>query len=180
MCAGTESEADLLRNWRRGRSEARHGLTRVYTCICTYLHTYLVCDDDCIPPRDTSPHQDSTGTAPSGTPLPAQPPPPPQTRETQSHSAPTPLKRPMLYCVFRHGLGGRLATKLAPIYIYIYFFFSLIYVCMYVYVYTYIYIFCVYCLFRDGVGGGPAAKLAPRAINIYSYIYVCMCIYIHI
>ena len=51
---------------------------------------------------------------------------------------------------------------------------------MYVYVYTYIYIFCVYCLFRDGVGGGPAAKLAPRAINIYSYIYVCMCIYIHI
>ena len=36
------------------------------------------------------------GPAPSGTPLPAQPPPPPQTRETQSHSAPTPLKRPML------------------------------------------------------------------------------------
>jgi len=36
------------------------------------------------------------GPAPSGTPPPAQPPPPPQTRETQSHSAPTPLKRPML------------------------------------------------------------------------------------
>jgi len=53
-------------------------------------------DDDCIPPRDTSPHQDSTGTAPSGTPPPAQPPPPPRTRGTQSHSAPTPLKRPML------------------------------------------------------------------------------------
>jgi len=35
--------------------------------------------------------------APSGTPPPSQPPPPPQTRrETQSHSAPTPLKRPML------------------------------------------------------------------------------------
>ena len=39
-------------------------------------------DDDCLPPRDTSPHQDSTGTAPSGTPPPAQPPPPPQTRGT--------------------------------------------------------------------------------------------------
>ena len=36
------------------------------------------------------------GPAPSGTPPPAQPPPPPQTRETQSHSAPTPLKRPMI------------------------------------------------------------------------------------
>jgi len=36
------------------------------------------------------------GPAPSGTPPPAQPPTPPQTRETQSHSAPTPLKRPML------------------------------------------------------------------------------------
>jgi len=36
------------------------------------------------------------GPAPSGIPPPAQPPPPPQTRETQSHSAPTPLKRPML------------------------------------------------------------------------------------
>ena len=36
------------------------------------------------------------GPAPSGTPPPAQPPPPPQTRETQSHSAPTSLKRPML------------------------------------------------------------------------------------
>ena len=35
-----------------------------------------------IPPRDTSPHQDSAGTAPSGTPPPAQPPPPPQTRKT--------------------------------------------------------------------------------------------------
>jgi len=53
-------------------------------------------DDDCLPPRDTSPHQDSTDTAPGGTPPPAQPPPPPQTWETQSHSAPTPLKRPML------------------------------------------------------------------------------------
>ena len=48
----------------------------------------------CIPPRDTSPHQDSAGTAPSGTPPPAPPPPPPQTQGTQSHSAPTPLKRP--------------------------------------------------------------------------------------
>ena len=60
------------------------------------LSNYRVDDDDCIPPRDTSPHQDSTSTAPSGTPPPAQPPPPPLTWETQSHSAPTPLKRPML------------------------------------------------------------------------------------
>ena len=46
-----------------------------------------------IPPRDTSPHQDSASTAPSGTPPPAQPPPPPlQTRGTQSHSSSTPLK----------------------------------------------------------------------------------------
>jgi len=45
---------------------------------------------------DTSPHQDSAGTAPSGTPPPAQPPSPPQTRGTQSHSTPTPLKRFML------------------------------------------------------------------------------------
>jgi len=28
-------------------------------------------DDDCISPRDTSPHQDSTSTVPSGTPPPA-------------------------------------------------------------------------------------------------------------
>jgi len=35
-----------------------------------------------IPPRDTSPHQDSTSTAPSDTPPPAQPPPPPQSRGT--------------------------------------------------------------------------------------------------
>jgi len=34
-----------------------------------------------IPLRDTSPHQDSAGTAPSGTPPPTQPPPPPQTWE---------------------------------------------------------------------------------------------------
>jgi len=46
----------------------------------------------CLPPRDTSPHQDSTGTAPSGTPPPAQPPPPPQTWGTQSHSAPLQLR----------------------------------------------------------------------------------------
>jgi len=49
-----------------------------------------------VPPRDTSPNQDSASTALSDTPPPAQPPPPSQTLETQSHSAPTPLKRPML------------------------------------------------------------------------------------
>ena len=32
-----------------------------------YCHTPSPMIDDCIPPRDTSPHQDSTGTAPSGT-----------------------------------------------------------------------------------------------------------------
>ena len=48
-----------------------------------------------IPPWDTFPHQDSASTAPSGTSPPAQSPPPPQTRWTQSHSAPTPLKRPI-------------------------------------------------------------------------------------
>jgi len=49
-----------------------------------------------MPPRDTSPHQDSAGAAPSGTPPPAQLSPPLQTRGTQSHSALTPPKRPML------------------------------------------------------------------------------------
>ena len=43
-----------------------------------------------------TPGQHSAGTAPSGTPPPAQPPPPPQTRRTQSHSAPTLVKRAML------------------------------------------------------------------------------------
>jgi len=46
----------------------------------------------CIPLRDTSPHRDSAGIAPSGTPPLAQPTPTPQTRGAQSHSAPTPLE----------------------------------------------------------------------------------------
>jgi len=45
--------------------------------------------------RDTSPHQDSTGTARSGTPPPAHPPSLPRTKGTQSRSASTSLKRPM-------------------------------------------------------------------------------------
>jgi len=49
----------------------------------------------CLLPRDTSPYQDGAGTTPSVTPPPAQPPSPPQTRGTQSHSAPTPLKLPV-------------------------------------------------------------------------------------
>ena len=57
---------------------------------------FIYNDNGDVNPRDTSPDQDSTGTAPSGTPPTAQPPPPPQTRGTQSHSAPTPLKQPML------------------------------------------------------------------------------------
>jgi len=69
-------------------------------CVCVYgdIISAYVCwlAMISIPPRDTSPHQDSTGTVPSGTPPPAQQPPPPQTRKTQSHSVPTPLKRPML------------------------------------------------------------------------------------
>jgi len=62
----------------------------------------------CIPSRDTSPHQDSAGTAPSDTPPPAQPPPPPRTRGTRSHSAPVPLKRPMFTPEIgpRRGVGG--------------------------------------------------------------------------
>jgi len=59
----------------------------VGVCVCITMIS--------IPPRDTSSHQDSAGTAPSGTPPPAQPPPPPpQTRGTQSHSPQTQLKRP--------------------------------------------------------------------------------------
>jgi len=65
--------------------------TRVcFMCVCLLLMMI------CLPPRDTSPHQDSAGTAPSGTPPPVQPPLPPQKRRTQSHSARTPLKRPVL------------------------------------------------------------------------------------
>jgi len=63
---------------------------RLLCCACRVF----VCAT--LPPRDTSPHQDSAGTAPGGTPPSAQPPPPPQTRGTQSQRAPTPLKRPML------------------------------------------------------------------------------------
>jgi len=59
-----------------------------------YPYHFVRIDDDDVYPRETSPHQDSASTAPSGTPPPAQPPPPPQTRGTQSHSAPTPLKQP--------------------------------------------------------------------------------------
>jgi len=55
-------------------------------------HTIMI-----VYPRETPPHiRTEHGPAPSGTPPPAQPPPPPQTRRTQSHRAPTPLKRPML------------------------------------------------------------------------------------
>ena len=43
------------------------------------------------PPRDTSPHQDGTDTAPNGTPLPAQPSPPPQTGHTVPQRANCPL-----------------------------------------------------------------------------------------
>ena len=57
-----------------------------------------------LPPTHTHP---GLTRAPSGTPppaQPAQPPPPPQTRGTQSHSAPTSLKRPMLTPKGGHGL----------------------------------------------------------------------------
>ena len=80
-----------------GRSTSSGASSRGEKDICMPGHVRgTTSDDDCIPRRDTSPHQDSTGTAPSGTSPPAQPPPPSQTRKTQSHSAPTPLKRPML------------------------------------------------------------------------------------
>jgi len=75
---------------------SRRALARVFSLAAACICACLLDADDCIPPRDISSHQDSTGTALSGTPPPAQPPPPPQTQGTQSHSAPTPLKRPML------------------------------------------------------------------------------------
>ena len=49
-----------------------------YQYVCPYLSRnmfpYLsinvgACDDDCLPPKDTSPHQNSASTSPSGTPL---------------------------------------------------------------------------------------------------------------
>jgi len=48
--------------------------TGVCTGGCTYEPQYRweAAWDDCLPPRDTSPHQDSTGTALSGTPPPIQ------------------------------------------------------------------------------------------------------------
>jgi len=63
-----------------------------------------------VPPRDTTPHKDSAGTVPSGTPPPAQPPLPPQTRGTQARSAPTPLKRPMP-TLQRGALSGNVAIR---------------------------------------------------------------------
>jgi len=72
----------------------RHqNLCKLYVPHCNTTDS----DDDYLPPRDTSPHQDNAGTTPGGTPPPAQPPPPPQTRRTQSHRAPTPIKRLATY-----------------------------------------------------------------------------------
>jgi len=58
-------------------------------CIYVYVYIFIIYTTQytitmimmiSLPPRDTSPHQDSAGIALSGTPPPAQPPPPPQTR----------------------------------------------------------------------------------------------------
>ena len=78
-----------------GEQLTRNG-PRNEICKIPSVDSTVYDDADCLPSRDTSPHQDSTDIAPSGTPPPAKPPPPPQTRGTQSHSAPNPLKlRPM-------------------------------------------------------------------------------------
>jgi len=107
----------------------------------------------CLPPRDTSPHQDSASTAPSGTPQPAQPPPLPQTRGAWRRNrawcpsdASTSLTAFLLhYCLFpaphcsftlvpqgcmaphQHHVGRRVN----PTYIYTY-------ICVYIYIYIYI------------------------------------------
>ena len=83
-------------------------------CECCLLVVMVIC----LPPRDTSSHQDSASTATSGTQSPAQPPPPPQTRQTQSHSALlgvyTILPLPILSGVWHtngRSRGGRILPK---------------------------------------------------------------------
>ena len=81
------------------QSHNRLNMNRIpYFVLCS---TYSTCRVMmvCLPPRDASPHQDSAGTAPISTPPPS--PAAPATTDTgntvpQSHSASTPLKRPML------------------------------------------------------------------------------------
>ena len=65
----------------------------------------------CLPPRGTSPHQDSEVAAPTGTPPPAQPPQPPQTRGTQSHIiTPRAVSTPQRYRP-AHGLRGQQSSR---------------------------------------------------------------------
>jgi len=77
-------------------SSDRNRWESIDVCIHTQIHTHVYLSMSIfksismyrVNPRNTSPHQDSAGTAPSGTPPPKQPPLPPQTRGTQ-YSAPT-------------------------------------------------------------------------------------------
>jgi len=68
------------------------------------------------PPRDTSPHQDSAGTAPSGIPPPAQPPPPPQPpAHTDTGHTVSALETPVarLGAAWRHfSIHGELINRL--------------------------------------------------------------------
>ena len=72
-----------------------------------YIHTYIHISGehetldvsrvgDMFPPERHLPTPEQRGLSPQRHTAPAQPSPPPQTRGTQSHSAPTPLKWPML------------------------------------------------------------------------------------
>jgi len=72
----------------RHKPNPRRHADPTYSCMMMMMMMFT--------PERHLPTSGQHGPAPSGTPPPAQPPPPPQTRETQSHSAPTPLKRPML------------------------------------------------------------------------------------
>jgi len=83
-----------------------HTQRRTYTHTHTCLH-----NNDMLTPSDTSPHQDSAGTATSGTQPPAQPPPPHQTRGTQSHSVPTLLDG---LCSTQKGKPARLNIRVNP------------------------------------------------------------------
>ena len=97
-------------HWKHFVCGAAGGVcVQVRVTLSIYLSIF-----NCLPPRDTSPHQDSTGTAPSGTPPPAQPPPPPQTWGTQSHSAPTLLERPISFSSLCIYLPTYISTHLPP------------------------------------------------------------------
>jgi len=106
------------------------------TRACAYVNTYTAhLDDDCLPPRDISPHQDSTGTAPSSERYTAAGTAAPTTIDTGTtvpQRTPTPLRWPMLtnegpglaftrYCYYQYCIvysipkGGRGGVVYCPI-----------------------------------------------------------------